>query len=51
MVSASLDKYIFVWDYRLKQRTKEIIIPDEYYNRNDERNENSLFINVYIYII
>jgi WD40 repeat protein len=45
MVSASLDKYIFVWDYRLKQRTKEIIIPDEYYNRNDERNENSLFIN------
>lgn len=45
MVSASLDKYIFVWDWKLKKKVKELLIPDEYYNRNNEHDENTLFIN------
>jgi len=45
MISSSLNRYIFVWDWKLRKRIKELIIPDEYYNRNGEDVENALFIN------
>jgi len=48
MVSASLNHYIFVWDWKKEERVKELIIPDEYYNRN-EQDDNTLFINVSIH--
>ncbi|ORX60121.1 WD40 repeat-like protein [Piromyces finnis] len=45
MISASLNKYIFVWDWKEEKRIKELKIPDEYYYNRNEQDDNALFIN------